>query len=128
MPAASNNSVPRLAAIAAAIAGVVNTLIFQYKVAHHSTSLLLPLMFAVWGTAPFAALLWFNLSSSAWPAALRNRLHFISILLCAATLAIYASASGSLRFRPAAPFLMVPIGCWIVIVAARLIATRRVTS
>lgn len=87
-------------------------------------------LFTGWVLSPFAALILGDVLSRAWPVLLRATLHVLTLMVALFSLAMYAGAipmpAGA---RPAAVYLMVPLGSWliiaIVIPAARFAATRR---
>lgn len=118
----------RIVALIALFAGAIGTLVFLSMVSSHQHSIVLRALFIAWDTAPFLALLWFHRSSAAWPQSRLDTLNLVSAIVAVMALAMYGNAAlGTTRLRPAAPFLIVPIGCWIVIAVGRSIARSRAT-
>jgi hypothetical protein len=85
--------------------------------------LLVAILFTGWVLIPFVALAWAHLAASRWPALLRTVLSWLTWLITAATLAIYARvALGPFRPPIAFYFVVVPPASVIVLVVALSIA------
>jgi hypothetical protein len=97
----------RVAAQIALIAGAVGSLVFMLSVGSRAPVFLI-LMFAVWVLSPFVALL--VLSARSWVSP------SVMLLVPLVSLLIYGLVALRLSLpKPAAPFLLVPLGSWILI-------------
>lgn len=104
------------AARIAVFAGAAGSVALTLYTGRRNPSLLLMALFVIWVLAPFVALAWANAHS---------RLHALSVLVAAASLAIYGTiALGPPTAKPAFWFLVVPAAAWLAI-ATGLIASRR---
>lgn len=88
-------------------------------------SLVLIGLFIGWVLSPFAALAWAGLVSKGWPPFARATLYGLMLLVTLVSLGMYDGVlpmpPGS---RPAAVFLMVPLGSWVLIVIAAFAGRR----
>lgn len=79
---------------------------------------LLLLLFAIWVLSPFAALAVAHVVSERWSVLPRATLHVVTLVVTAASLALYAIiAFGEARPRPAGFVIMPPL-CWLLIATA----------
>jgi hypothetical protein len=77
---------------------------------------LLLVLFTGWVASPFLAMLAADRVSSRWAAPARKTLHRLMLLIPLASLAIYGYLAVSPpRPKPAAPFLLVPLGSWLLV-------------
>lgn len=88
---------------------------------------LLLVLFTGWILSPFLAMLAADRVSSRWAAPARKTLHRLMLLIPLASLAMYGYlAMSPPRPKPAAPFLLVPLGSWLMV--ATLLALARSSS
>ena len=107
------------AALGATVAGAAGSVVFTFMVGRHNESRVLMGMFMVWVLAPFVALLVADRRSRGWPAATRTALQGVMLAVALGSLIIYgAVALGPPRPQPAAYFLLVPLGSWLLGLAA----------
>jgi hypothetical protein len=84
---------------------------------------LLLVLFTGWVVSPFLAMLAADRVSSRWAAPTRTMLHRLMLLVPLASLVIYGYVALSPPGpRPAAKFLMVPLGSWLVLAIALTMA------
>ncbi len=76
-------------------------------------------LFILWVLAPFAGLATAHFLSKRWSVAVRAVLAGLTLMIAAASLAIYTLvALGPPRPKPAAFFLVVPAASWLLIAVA----------
>src|ERR1019366_803038 len=127
----------RSASLFAVVAGAVGSVGMMLRVGHRNPSIVLMVLFTIWVLSPFVCLVVAAALSRRWSGAMRATLHGVMLVLTVASLAIYGRvAFGAPVARPAFAFLVVPLGSWLVMVAAvapaalasRGAASRRVDS
>jgi dienelactone hydrolase len=119
----------RAVALVAVVAGAAGSDGLMLYAGHRNDSRILLALFAIWVISPFVALALANMVSKRWSVLTRATLHGVMLILTVVSLAIYGNAvsipPGS---RLAVPFLVVPMGSWllitIVIPLAALISGR----
>jgi hypothetical protein len=116
-------------ALTAVVAGAVGSLGATLWVGRHNPSLFLMVLFAVWVLSPFIALLLADKLSKRWPVVIRTTLHSLMLVITLSSLALYGDVVlRPPRSTPAARFLLVPLGSWllmtIIIPIAALISGR----
>ena len=88
-------------------------------------SMVLAGLFTAWVLLPFAALFRAGMVSNHWPRSRRGMLYVLMLILTAVSLAMYDGLvpmpAGS---RPAAVFLMVPAGSWVLMALAAFAGRR----
>lgn len=78
--------------------------------------ILLLVMFTGWVLSPFLAMLAADRISTRWAAPTRSMLHRLMLFVPLASLAIYGYVALSPpRPKPAATFLLVPLGSWLLL-------------
>ena len=96
-----------------------------------NNSRLLLALFAFWVLSPFVALVLASAVSTRWSALTRATLHALTLLITAGSLAIYGNAlSMPPGSKLAFPFLVVPLGTWLLIIVTVPLAsllTRRLS-
>jgi len=106
----------RLAALIAALAGAAGSVGLMVRVGYRNKSLFLLALFTIWVLSPFMTLVWANVVSKCWPVPARAALYSVMLILTLCSLAVYGDlAYGVPRAQPAAVFLIVPLGSWLVI-------------
>jgi hypothetical protein len=103
--------------------GAVGSLGFMLWVGRHNHSRLLTAIFTLWVLFPFVALVWAHVVSKRWPPFTRATLHCVTLVVALASVAIYGMvAFGPPRAKTAAPFVIVPPACCLLIAIALPIA------
>jgi hypothetical protein len=120
----------RALAIIAVLAGAVGSFSLMLRAGHRNPSLLLLVLFAIWVLSPFVALILADLVSKRSSVVTRAMLHIVMLIVAVGSVAIYGYVvSKPPRSTPAAPFLLVPLGSWLLmtmaIPIAALISGRR---
>jgi hypothetical protein len=83
---------------------------------HRNDSRILLALFAIWVLSPFVALVLANLISKRWSVLTRATLHGVMLILTMGSLAIYGNmVSTPPGSKLAVPFLVVPLGSWLLI-------------
>src|SRR6266404_1577612 len=113
-----------------ALAGAVGAVGLMLRAGHRNNSLVLLALFVIWVSSPFVALTWLNKISQRWPGFTRATLRGVTLILVVGALAIYENmVSAPAGSKLAFPFLMVPLGSWlliaIVVPAAAVISSGR---
>jgi hypothetical protein len=116
-------------ALTAVVAGAGGSLGITLWVGHRNPSPVLMVLFAGWVLSPFMALLWAGVASKRWAVMTRTTLHCLMLVIALSSLALYGDVVlRPPRSTPAARFLLVPLGSWllmtIVIPIAALISGR----
>lgn len=119
----------RRLALTAVVVGAGGSLGITLWVGRHNPSLFLMVLFAFWVLSPFVALVWASVASKRWPAVTRMALHSLMLVITLSSLALYGDVVlRPPRSTPAARFLLVPLGSWllmtIIIPIAALISGR----
>lgn len=120
----------RRVAFTAVVAGAGGSLGITLWVGHHNPSPVLMVLFAVWVLSPFMALLWAGVASKRWAVMTRTTLHSLMLVLALSSVALYGDVVlRPPRSTPAARFLLVPLGSWllmaIVVPVAAFLSGRR---
>jgi predicted dienelactone hydrolase len=114
------------------VAGAVGSVALLLCAGHRSDSAILLLLFAIWVLSPFVALAIANRASKRWAVSTRVALHSVILILTVGSLAIYGNAvSIPADSRHAFPFLIVPLGSWLLMTTVILMAalmSRKVSS
>jgi hypothetical protein len=114
----------RVVSLIAAVIGAVGSLGFMFRVGSRNPSLILIVLFTGWVLSPFVALVAADLVLKTRPAPVRATLYGVMLILTLGSLVIYSNvALGPPRPQPAAVFLMVPVGSWLLMTIALAIAT-----
>ena len=116
------------AAQIAAVVGAVGSLGFMFTFGRHAPVFLL-VVFFFWVLSPFAALFWANRESKRWPSLVQSTLEIVTLVVAAASLAIYADDTMHPRQAQAAfVYVAVAPASWLfaaVAVAIAAIVSRR---
>lgn len=105
----------------AVVAGAVGSVGLMLRAGH--PPLLLRVIFAVWVLSPFTGLLLADMISNRWTVITRATLHSVMLVLTLSSLAIYGHAVlRPPRSTPAFPFVVVPLGSWLMMIIAAPIA------
>ena len=117
----------RTTAIIATSAAAVGSLGLMLYLGRRNDSIILMGLFAIWVLSPFMALL-ANVVSKRWSELTRITLYGLMLVLAVGSLIIYAAVALNPPAKLAFPFLVVPLGSWllitIVISISALIARR----
>ena len=104
----------RLAVVAGAIGAVALMLYVGRRQQHYW----LLIMFVVWDVAPFLALGFADLYTARWSAAARTTLYIVTLVVTVISLAVYLDVIIHPRPQPAAPFLIMPVVAWLIMLTA----------
>jgi hypothetical protein len=119
----------RPAALIATVAGAVGSVVFTLMVGRHNGSRILQGLFIVWVLAPFIAGGLADRVSRRWSVSTRMALYGVMLVVALGSLLIYGTvALGPPRPKPAAVFLIVPLGSWLfgmVVVPLVAVISRR---
>jgi dienelactone hydrolase len=120
-----------IAALLLPVAGALGSVGLMLLAGHRNDSQILLALFAIWVLSPFVALVLANMVSKRWSVLTRTMLHGLMLVLTVGSLAIYGNmVSTPPGSRVAFPFLVVPLGSWILITTVIPIAallSRRVS-
>ncbi len=106
----------RASALLAVLVGGAGSVGFVLWAGRRNDSRILLSLFAIWVLSPFLALVLANVVSKHWSALTRVTLHGLMLLLAAGSLTIYENmVSTPTGSRLAFPFLVVPLGSWLLI-------------
>ena len=98
--------------------GAVGSVVFTLMVGRHNSSLILAGLFAAWVLAPFLGFGLADRLAPRWPVPTRAALYWVMLIVALGSLFIYAIAAlGPPRPKPAAVFLAVPLGSWLLAAA-----------
>ena len=118
----------RTTAIVATLAAALGSLGLMLYLGRRNDSIILMGLFAIWVLSPFMALLLANVVSKGWSELTRVTLYGLMLVLAVGSLIIYAAVALNPPAKLAFPFLVVPLGSWllitIVISISALIARR----
>jgi len=112
----------RALALIAVVTGAAGSIGLMLFAGSRQRSLVLIGLFTGWVLSPFAALAWAGIVSKGWPSFARSTLYGGMLILTLASLLLYSGLipmpPGS---RPAAVFLVVPAGSWILMALAAFV-------
>ena len=97
------------------VAGAVGSVGLMFRAGHRNESLILLALFAIWVLSPFIALLSAMMISKRWSILTRGMLYGVMLMITVGSLAIYANmVSAPSGTKLAFPFLVVPLGSWLL--------------
>jgi hypothetical protein len=103
-------------ALVAVVAGGVGSVGLMLRAGHRNGSPILLMLFAIWVVSPFVVLVLANMVSKRWSVLTRATLHSVMLILTVGSLAIYGNTvSTPAGSKLAFPFLVVPLGSWVLI-------------
>ena len=118
----------RAAALVAVVIGAVGSVGLMMSVGHRNPSRLLLALFLIWDVSPFVGLVLAVMISKRWSVITRATLYGLMLIVTLGSLALYGDVVLRPRPQPAARFLVVPLGSWllmtIVIPIAALVSGR----
>jgi len=119
----------RAAAVVAVAVGGCGSVGLLFRAGQRGDSRFLLALFAIWVLSPFVALGLASRLSKGWSVLVRATLHGVTLIISVGSLAIYANVvSMSPGSRAAFPFVVVPLGAWLlmtmVVPLAALISCR----
>ncbi|HYU30422.1 MAG TPA: hypothetical protein VEK83_15435 [Gemmatimonadales bacterium] len=107
------------------IAALASVVLILYGGRRNSSGVLL-ILFVIWVLSPFVGLALANKMSVRWPAGAQTGLHVVMLIVAGASLAVYVNAVLiSPPAKLAAPFLIVPLVSWLIILIVVLIAAMK---
>jgi hypothetical protein len=102
-------------ALIAVVAGAAGSVGLMLLVGHRNPSRALLVLFAGWVLSPFIGLGLADRISKGWSVPTRATLHAVMLVVTLGSLAMYGRvAFGPPRPTPAAMFLVVPVGSWLL--------------
>jgi hypothetical protein len=108
------------------VVGATGSIGLMLHVGRANPSRTLLVLFAIWVLSPFVGLALAASGSQPWLVAAREGVHVVMLIVALGSLAIYGRvAFGPPRPRPAAAFLVVPLGSWGLIAATLGMAALR---
>jgi hypothetical protein len=108
----------RAAARLAVVVGAIGATALMLYVGRRNQHYWLLVMFVLWDVAPFLALGFADLYLARWSAATRTTLYVVTLLITVVSLGVYLDVIVRPRPQPAAPFLIVPVAAWLVMLIA----------
>jgi len=118
----------RAAALVVVLIGAVGSVGLMIWVGHRNPSRLLLALFLIWDVSPFVGLVLAVMVSKRWSVITRATLYGVMLIVAIGSLALYGDVVLRPRPQPAARFLVVPLGSWllmtIVVAIAALISGR----
>ncbi len=106
----------RTTAVIAAVAGATASLGLMLYLGRHNQSIILIGLFAIWVLSPFLGLLIGIVISKRWSELTRVTLYGLMLFLAVGSLIIYVEVALDPPPKLAFPFLVVPLGSWLLIV------------
>ena len=106
----------RTTAVIAAVAGATASLGLMLYLGRHNQSIILIGLFAIWVLSPFLGLLIGIVISKRWSELTRVTLYGLMLFLAVGSLIIYVEVALDPPAKLAFPFLVVPLGSWLLIV------------
>ena len=104
----------RKTAIITALAGAATSLGLMLYLGRHNESIILIGLFAIWVSSPFMALLLASVVSKRWSELTRVTLYCLMLFLAVGSLIIYVEVALNPPAKLAFPFLVVPLGSWLL--------------
>ena len=121
-----STNVLRTVALIAAVAGAAGSVVLMLRTGSRNQSSVLMLMFAVWVLSPFVALALAEVKSTGWSSATRTTIHVLMLLFAVTSLSVYLGlVAMPAASKPAFPYLMVPLVCWLLIVTVLPLVAMR---
>lgn len=118
----------RTVALIAVVAGATGSIGLLLRVGYRNDAVMpviLLFLFTGWVLSPFVALVLVDRVSKRWSVATRATLHWVMLIVTLVSLGIYgAVALSPPRPKPAAIFLLVPLGSWLLIAVVVPLAAR----
>lgn len=114
----------RVVAVLAVVAGAAASIYLMLQVGRNKSVLLLLILFGLWVLSPFLAFLLAERRSQNWPVPVRATLYSVMLTVALASVAIYREVVVRAPAKPAAMFLLVPLGSWLLLAAVVALAKR----
>lgn len=115
-----------LTARAAVVIAALGSITLMFYGGRHNPSAFLLILFALWDVSPFIGLALARRQSERWPAGGQLTLYLVMLLIAIGSLAIYVNAVFiSPPAKLAAPFLIVPLVSWAVLLIVVLVVVFR---
>ena len=115
----------RALALFVVVAGAAGSIGLMLLAGSRQRSPVLIGLFTGWVLSPFVAVAWAGIVSRGWPSFTRTTLYCLMLLMTFVSLGMYDGIlpmpPGS---KPAAVFLMVPLGSWLLIAIAAFVRRR----
>lgn len=122
-PGAGFLALLRGVALFAVVVGAAGSLVLMLRAGH--PPLFLRVLFAGWVLSPFVALALAHIASKRWPVPTRATLYAVTLVVALGSPAFYGGiVSMPPGTRPAAVFLVVPFGSWLLLAVTVPIVAR----
>ena len=118
-------SLLRVTAIIILFAGGVVSAWFTYDAVQGNHSILLKSLFLIWILSPFVALIRIYSISGQWSAIRRGLLYNLMLFVAFVSMVAYSGEWNLPGMKPAFLFLVVPLFCWALMIAAYFIVNYR---
>ena len=118
-------SLLRVTAIVILFAGGVVSAWFTYDAVQGNHSILLKSLFLIWILSPFVALIRIYSISGHWSAIRRGLLYNLMLFVAFVSMVAYSGEWNLPGMKPAFLFLVVPLFCWVLMIAAYFIVNYR---
>jgi hypothetical protein len=115
-------SLLRTIALVVVLAAAGSSLVMVIRTGRHNRSLLLPILFMLWVSSPFAALLLADRISKPWSTLTRVTLYWLMLILSACCLLSYSGLLSPPGTKAAFVFLITPLLSWLLIATGLPIA------
>ena len=112
----------RTIALVVVLAAAAGSLVMVIHTGRHNSSLLLPILFILWVSSPFVALLVANRISKPWSIFTRVTLYWLMLIISAGCLVSYSGLLSPPGTKAAFVFLITPLLSWLLIVTGIPIA------
>jgi len=117
-----SNSLLRTIALVVMLAAAAGSLVMVIRTGRQNRSFLLPILFILWVSSPFAALLIADRLSKPWSPLTRTTLYWLMLLMSAGCLVSYSGFLSPTGTKAAFVFLITPILSWMLILTGIPIA------
>jgi hypothetical protein len=104
----------RATARLAVVVGAIGSVALMLYIGRRNQHYWLLVMFVLWDVAPFLALGFADLYMARWSAVTRATLYVVTLLVAIVSLGVYLDVIVRPRPQPAAPFLIMPVVAWLL--------------
>lgn len=106
----------RTIALIVVLAAAAGSLVMVIRTGRHNNSLILPILFILWVSSPFAALMAADRISKPWTTLTRITLYWLMLTISAVCLLSYSGLLSPSGTKAAFVFLITPLLSWLLIV------------
>jgi hypothetical protein len=118
-------SLLRVTAIIILFAGGIVSAWFTFDAGQGNHSVLLRTLFLIWILSPFIALVRIYSISGHWSAIRRGLLYNLMLFVAFVSMVAYSGEWNLPGMKPAFLFLVIPLFCWVLMIAAYFIVNYR---